>query len=283
MTAATAARPDTWMPLYIGDYLGDTMHLTPEQHGVYLLLIMACWRRGGLLPKDEAQLAGTARLTLRRWRELLPIIAPFFIIGDDGWRNKRVNEELENAQKRINRASSGGTGKAAKQALSTPQAPDKQVLEACSTSAPLPSPSPKKKDSEAIASAPDGAVAEAIAFDTKAAVFGEQLAWLRENTGKTEAALRSWLGKCCGEYGEVETLAAILNIRSNPTPVDPISRMRSILERQGTRNGTGQAKLSAVEGIYAGFAIELGERERQADCRADSDPAQPLLDSRDVA
>lgn len=158
-----------------------------------------------------------------------------------------------------------------------------QAVEKPEPARPLPSsPIPHPESSEAIASAAVAAVAEPIAFDTKAAIFGEQLAWLRENTGKTEGSLRSWLGKCCGEYGEVETLAAILNIRSNPTPVDPISRMRSIMERQGKRNGTGQAKLSAVEGIYAGFAIELGERERQADRRADSDPPQPLLDSRDV-
>ena len=27
-------RPDTWMPFFVGDYLGDTMHLTRDQHGV---------------------------------------------------------------------------------------------------------------------------------------------------------------------------------------------------------------------------------------------------------
>lgn len=130
------------MPLFIGDYLADTMHLSAEQHGVYMLLIMACWRRAGVLPTDEAQLAAIARVTVKRWRELLPIVAPFFLIADDGWRHKRVNEELEGAQRRINRASSGGAGKATKQDLSSDQAGDKHVLEACSSAAPLPLPSP---------------------------------------------------------------------------------------------------------------------------------------------
>lgn len=134
--------------------------------------------------------------------------------------------------------------------------------------------------SDAGASSPS---AEVIPFDTKAAIFGEQLAWLRETTGKSEASLRSWLGKCCGQYGEPETLGAILHIRGSPTPVDPISRMRSILERQTGRNGTKSSdKLSPTDALFAGAAIALkrrAERERPGDSGPRFDPSQPLLDS----
>src|ERR1700679_978159 len=79
-----------WMPLYVGDYLGDTGHLTTTQHGAYLLLMMHYWLKGEL-PDDDKQLSKITKLPLKVWTEYREAIQDFFY---DGWRHKRIEAEL---------------------------------------------------------------------------------------------------------------------------------------------------------------------------------------------
>jgi uncharacterized protein YdaU (DUF1376 family) len=88
---------DTWMPFYVGDYLRKTMHLTIDQHGAYLMLIMACWCDGGALPDDDEHLAAICRVPVSRWKKLRAAIERFFTIDETGWHNSRVTEELSKA------------------------------------------------------------------------------------------------------------------------------------------------------------------------------------------
>ena len=79
-----------WMPLYIPDFLADTMHLSAAETGAYLLLIMDYWLHDGL-PDDDAKLAQIARVPIRSWRRMRPTIEAFF---RPGWRHKRIDAEL---------------------------------------------------------------------------------------------------------------------------------------------------------------------------------------------
>lgn len=83
-----------WMPLYVGDYLADTQHLTTTQHGAYLLLIMHYWQHGGL-PNSSDTIAGISRLKPDQWRSNCKAIAALF---EPGWKHKRIERELEKAR-----------------------------------------------------------------------------------------------------------------------------------------------------------------------------------------
>lgn len=122
----SGARPDTWMPWYIGDYLKDTMHLNAEQDGAYRRLIDACWMANGLLPDDDFRFAAVTKLSMRRWLKVRPIIMEFFTVTAAGLRLKKTDEELEKASNLIARASAGGVAKAQKEAA-------KHLLNGCVT------------------------------------------------------------------------------------------------------------------------------------------------------
>jgi uncharacterized protein YdaU (DUF1376 family) len=101
-----------WMPLYVGDYLGDTGHLTTAQHGAYLLLMMHYWRKGEL-PDDDRQLSKITKLPLKTWCEYRPTLQEFF---HSGWKHKRIDAELERmmrvSEKRAIAGQKGGLGSA---------------------------------------------------------------------------------------------------------------------------------------------------------------------------
>ncbi len=77
-----------WMPLYVGDYLGDTGHLTTTQHGAYLLLMMHYWRKGEL-PDDDRQLSKIAKLPLKTWCDYRATLAGFLLRGLEAQADRR--------------------------------------------------------------------------------------------------------------------------------------------------------------------------------------------------
>lgn len=100
-----------YMQLYVADYLGDTRHLTTEQHGAYLLLLMAMWRSGGRLPNDDKKLARIVCCTPSRWAKISSDVLDFFTIEGDEISNARLSVELQIAsEKSIKRAKSGKLG-----------------------------------------------------------------------------------------------------------------------------------------------------------------------------
>jgi uncharacterized protein YdaU (DUF1376 family) len=102
-----AGRPDSFMPIYWGDYLADTGHLTAAEHGAYMLLIGRYWTSGAPLPDDDAQLRRTSRMTMAEWKRARPTLAAFFELRDGRWRHKRVDSELARAALRYAQRAEG--------------------------------------------------------------------------------------------------------------------------------------------------------------------------------
>jgi uncharacterized protein YdaU (DUF1376 family) len=104
-----------FMQLYVADYLGDTRHLTTEQHGAYLLLLMTMWRAGGRLPNEDKKLARITGCTSSRWAKIKAEVVGFFSVDGEEITHKRLMFELEKAQeKSIKRSVSGTQGGIAK-------------------------------------------------------------------------------------------------------------------------------------------------------------------------
>lgn len=91
-------KTDIWMPLYVGDYLADTTHLSTAQHGAYLLLLMSAWRQGGKLPLQDAQLAAICRCSLRSWQRIKPVLLAFFRQEEDALVQPRLLAEWVRSQ-----------------------------------------------------------------------------------------------------------------------------------------------------------------------------------------
>lgn len=102
-----------YMPLFVSDYLADTTHLTTEEHGAYLMLIMRYWQQQGPLPSNPRRLAGWARVPLDRWDEVAEAVAEFFDVDGDVWRHGRIDLEIEIAAEKAKKASESGKAGAA--------------------------------------------------------------------------------------------------------------------------------------------------------------------------
>lgn len=87
-----------YMPLAVDAYLADTTHLTLEEHGAYLLLLMAMWRRNGAIPDDDKMTARMLGLMPRSWLRLKARLMPLLsVYGGTGNAPAIQNDGTGNA------------------------------------------------------------------------------------------------------------------------------------------------------------------------------------------
>jgi uncharacterized protein YdaU (DUF1376 family) len=87
-----------WMPMFWGDFLANTMHLSAQEVGAYALLIAHAWEHNACITVADAQ--RIARINNRHWLKVWGKIAVFFepLDGLEGSSSKvrhpRVAKEL---------------------------------------------------------------------------------------------------------------------------------------------------------------------------------------------
>lgn len=223
-------KADIWMPIYIGDYLGDTGRLTTEGHGAYLLLLMDYWRHGPP-PDDDETLAAICKLPMVRWKKIRPLIAAFFTIDAGVWHQGRADAEMAKARGNSDeRSKAGKAGAQSRWGSDKPEGKEKAkqmanaIAKPSQNDGPSPSPSPsegKPSGAEAppVAALPRqasllpsisdphvGMPLHMIQIDLDAGYAGplwkHGLAYVAEAAKKSPESCRTIFGKWCKELGD---------------------------------------------------------------------------------
>lgn len=228
---------DSFMPLWIADYWADTPHLTCEQHGAYLLLLMAYWRNGGPLPNDDRRLAGICKLSLHKWKNISVPIREFFEVSENYWTQDRAERELRNARKiQEDRQKSGALGAAKRwQGYSNPIA--EGMASASQNDSTSPSPSQSKKESKKeskSASSEKSDAGPSGPLDVKKLVWQTGVQYLTRN-GVSEAQARTVIGKWRRHYRDADILNAMAASDSE-VAANPIAFIQKVLNRSETND-----------------------------------------------
>ena len=155
------------MPFFTDAYLADTIHLTTEEHGAYMLLLITMWRTPDCsLPNDDKRLALYTRMSLAKWKKVRIVLEDFLTISDDKITQKRLQKERkfvsDKTQKNRDNGKKGGRPKSLKTnepdkangsfSDNPDQNPDESQKKAPT---PTPTPTPTPKEEEKNSSPPD--------------------------------------------------------------------------------------------------------------------------------
>lgn len=133
--------------LWTDAYLADTTHLSAEEHGVYLLLLMAAWRTPDCsLPDDDDRLARMARVGLKKWRQVRAVMEQFWTVENKCWTQKRLLKERARSDMLRSRQSDAGKASALKRKETPPTSVT--TKDPTKIQPPLPSPLPREEESK---------------------------------------------------------------------------------------------------------------------------------------
>lgn len=103
---------------HIGDYAAATAHLTLVEDAIYSRLLRRYYLQEEALPADVKQVARLAGARSTEEVEAVQaILGEFFLLTDDGWHNKRADEEIERYQAKQDKARASAAARWSRDAM----------------------------------------------------------------------------------------------------------------------------------------------------------------------
>lgn len=105
------------VPFHVGDFISGTIHMSAEETGAYIMLLCAHYQAGqDGLPNDDKYLSRVARLSIKKWLAIRPVLESKFNVTDDFWTHSKVFDVLQKVHdkslcqraKALKRNNSGG-------------------------------------------------------------------------------------------------------------------------------------------------------------------------------
>lgn len=234
------------IPLFGDAYLADTRHLSLEEHGAYLQLIMIAWRIDGCcLPDDDARLARMLGVTAARWRKLKPVVMAFWTLEGGSWKQARLTKERQFVEEKRAKNKASADARWSKQPIENAQGEECERISERNA----PPPPPKKEGS--VANATGGEAADPVKELFDAGVK------LLTAAGQSEKQARSLIGKWRKGRSDGDVLTALIDCRARAIS-DPVEWLQ---KRFG-----GVKHVSASGYEYRGSNRDImREAERRAD------------------
>lgn len=84
------------LPLFVDAYLADTLHLTNQEHGAYLRLLMLAWRSPDCgIPDDDAWICRSLGIHGNAWAKMRESVMAFWVKKNGRFFQKRLRIERD--------------------------------------------------------------------------------------------------------------------------------------------------------------------------------------------
>lgn len=217
-----ARRP---LPLGVAGFLRDTQHLSADEVGAYLLILIAMWSRPDCdAPDDDRRLARLCRVSLRLWKSRVgPALRPLFAAAGGMLVSAWLRAEAEQIERPYRE-------KLAKAAAEGPQPSRGRPPRGADRTSRHAGPAPAAPPATDAAEADDPAFFEAI-------LAAAGIDWTRDVTGKWLGSTQRWhvlrwreLGLC-----QDEILAVVAESSPRDSPPGSLAYFNVAMQRAAGR------------------------------------------------